>query len=149
MVRQEQDPHQGGSLSEMAVNGTTIPNDAGKMRTLPSVPRPDQRAEHDFFDNEGIAEPTTATAADNDTDLPRSTRDVGQSGEVITGTGNSIPASIESKRAFMGTNIPGGSGDPRAQKHHSHNRSAFDRYSKEDEDSAEKIGVHEGRNAEF
>ncbi|KAJ5156444.1 hypothetical protein N7492_009247 [Penicillium capsulatum] len=147
MVRQEQDPHQGGTLSEMAPTGTTIPNDAGKMRTIPSVPRPDQRAESDLFDNEGLAEPSTAMAADNATDLPRSTRDVGQTGEVVTGTGNSIPASIESKRAYMGTNIPGGNGDTREQKHHVHNRSAFDRYAKEDGDAGEKIGEHQGRNA--
>lgn len=146
MVRQEQDPHQGGSLSEWATTGTKIPNDAGKMRTIPSVPRPDQRAEHDFFDNEGIAEPSTAMAADNATDLPRSTRDVGETGEVVTGTGNSIPASIESKRAYMGTNIPGGNGDTRQQKHHVHNRSSFDRYAKEDEDSGQNIGVHQVRN---
>lgn len=145
MVRQQPDPHQGGSLSEMAPTGTTIPNDAGKMRTIPSVPRPDQRAEHEYFDNEGIAEPTTAMAADNATDLPRSTRDVGMTGEVMTGTGNSMPASAESKRAFT-TNIPGGAGDPRETKRSNFNRSVFDRYAKEDEDSGEKIGEHQGRN---
>ncbi|OQD70591.1 hypothetical protein PENDEC_c022G04534 [Penicillium decumbens] len=143
----QQDAHQGGSLSEMAANGTTIPNDAGKMNTIPSVPRPDQRAEHFGFDNEGLAEPSTAFAADNATDLPRSTRDVGQTGEVITGTGNTIHASAESKRVYMGTNIPGAGGDSREIKHHNHNRSAFDRYANEDEDSAEKIGDHEVRNA--
>jgi hypothetical protein len=92
-----QDPHQGGSLFEMAASGTTIPNDAGKMNTLPSVARPDQRAEHFGFDNAGIAEPSTAKAVDNATDLPRSTRDMGETGEVITGTGNSMPAGVESK----------------------------------------------------
>ncbi|KAJ5202036.1 uncharacterized protein N7498_006699 [Penicillium cinerascens] len=145
MVRQ--DPHQGGSLSEMAAKGTNMPNDAGKMNTIPSVPRPDQRAEHFGFDNDGLAEPSTAFAADNATDLPRSTRDVGQTGEVITGTGNTMNASAESKRAYMGSNIPGGDGDPRDIKHHSHNRSAFDRYAKEDEDAGEKIGEHQSRNA--
>lgn len=131
----------------MAPSGTTVPNDAGKMNTIPSVPRPDQRDEHFGFDNAGIAEPTRAFAADNATDLPRSTRDVGQTGEVVSGTGNTVPASIESKRAYMGTNIPGGAGDTRDIKHHNHNRSAFDRYAKEDEDSAEKIGENEARNA--
>lgn len=145
MVRQ--DPHQGGSLADMAPEGTTIPNDAGKMNTIPSVPRPDQRGEHYLYDNEGIAEPSTAMAADNATDLPRSTRDRGQTGEVMTGTGDSLPASTESKRTFMGSNIPGGTGDTRDIKHHNQNRSKFDRYAKEDEDSAEKIGEHEGRNA--
>ncbi|OQE22498.1 hypothetical protein PENSTE_c010G01388 [Penicillium steckii] len=143
MVRQEQDSHQGGSLFDMAANGTSIPNDAGKMRTIPSVPRPDQRDDHFLFDNEGIAKPTTATAADNATDMPRSTRDVGQSGEVLTGAGDSMPASIESKRAYMGTNVPGANGDTRDQKHHRQNRSSFERYAKEDEDSQEHVGYNE------
>lgn len=146
MVGQQQDPHQGGSLADMAPTGTTIPNDAGKQRTIPSVPRPDQRAENPQYDNDGLAEPSLAAAADNATDLPRSTRDVGQTGEVITGVGNAVPTSMESKRAYMGSNIRGGSGDTRDQKHQNHNRSAFDRYAKEDEDSGEKIGVHELRN---
>ena len=146
MVRQQQDPHQGGSLAEMAPTGTAIPNDAGKQRTIPSVPRPDQRAENPQYDNEGLAEPSLAAAADNATDLPRSTRDVGQTGEVMTVAGDSMPASIESKRAYMGTNISGGSGNTRDQKHHNHNRASFDQYANEDEDSRENIGVHELRN---
>lgn len=146
MVGQQQDPHQGGSLADMAPTGTTMPNDAGKQRIIPSVPRPDQRAENPQYDNAGLAEPSLAAAADNATDLPRSTRDVGQTGEVITGVGDAVPPSIESKRAYMGSNIRGGSGDTRAEKHQNHNRSAFDRYAKEDADSAENIGVHQGRN---
>lgn len=142
-----QDPHQGGSLADMAPTGTDIPNDAGKMRTIPSVPRPDQRAESSLYDNQGVAEPSTAAAVDNATDLPRSTRDVGQTGAVMTGTGDTMPASIESKRVYMGTNIAGGTGDTRDQKHHSHNRSAFDRYAKEDANSVQNIGEHEARNA--
>ncbi|KAJ5175066.1 uncharacterized protein N7482_000943 [Penicillium canariense] len=146
MSRQQQDPHQGGSISDFAVDGTTMPNDAGRMNTIPSVPRPDQRAENPAYDYEGTAQPSTAFAADNDRDLPRSTRDVGQTGEVLTGTGNTLPASVESKRAFMGTNIPGGTGNARDMKHHSHNRSQFDRYAKEDEDAEEKIGGNNLRN---
>lgn len=145
MVRQ--DPHQGGSLADMAPEGTTIPNDAGKMNTIPSVPRPDQRAENPLYDNEGLAEPSTAMAADNATDLPRSTRDCGQTGEVMTGTGDSLPADVESKRAFMGANVPGGSGDSRDVKHQNYIRSKFDRYAKEDEDSGQNVGEHERRNA--
>ncbi|KAJ5225524.1 hypothetical protein N7468_006749 [Penicillium chermesinum] len=147
MVRQSQDAHQGGSLADMAVSGTAIPNDAGKQNLIPSVPRPDQRAENPLYNNEGIAEPTLATAADNATDLPRSTRDVGQTGEVMTGTGDSVPASIESKRAYMGTNISGAPGDTRDMKHNKQNRSSFERYAKEDEDAAEYIGEHAARNA--
>lgn len=143
MVNQDQDPHQGGSLFDMAARGTSIPNDAGKMRTIPSVPRPDQRAEHFLFDNEGIAQPSTATAADNATDMPRSTRDVGQSGEVLTGAGDSMPASVEAKRAYMGANVPGAGADLREQKHHRQNRGAFDRYAKEDEDSQDFVGYNQ------
>jgi hypothetical protein len=146
MVRQDQDPHQGGTLSDFAINGTTIPNDAGKMNTIPSVPRPDQRAENPAFEHSGLAQPSTAFAADNAIDVPRSTRDVGQTGEVLSGTGDSLPASIESKRGFMGTNIPGGTGDVRGVKHHNQNRSQFDRYAKEDEDAAGNIGEHSLQN---
>lgn len=143
----QQDPHQGGTLSEMAPEGTTIPNDAGKTNTIPSVPRPDQRSEHHLYNNEGLAEPSTVMAADNATDLPRSTRDRGQTGEVITGTGGTMPAAVESKRAVMGSNIPGGTGDTRDIKHQNQNRSKFDRYAKEDQDSGQNIGEHEARNA--
>lgn len=146
MVHQPQDPHEGATLSDFAANGTSIPNDAGKMNTIPSVPRPDQRAENPAYSNSGLAQPSTAFAADNATDLPRSTRDVGQTGEVLSGTGDSLPASIESKRMFMGTNIPGGSGEPREVKHHKHNRSRFERYVKEDEDAGGNVGEHILRN---
>ncbi|KAJ5676001.1 hypothetical protein N7462_008898 [Penicillium macrosclerotiorum] len=140
MASRKQDPHGGGSLSEMAVHGTTIPNDAGRQRIIPSVPRPDQRSENALYDNNGIAQPSTAFAADNDTDLPRSTRDIGLTGEVLTGVGNSMPASVESKRAYVGTNIPGATRDHREMKHHNHNRGMFDQYAKEDEDAHENIG---------
>ncbi|KAJ5734527.1 hypothetical protein N7533_012930 [Penicillium manginii] len=98
----DSDPHEGGSIFDMAQQGTAIPNDAGQMRTIPSVPRPDQHPSSKHFDNDGLAKPTTATAADNDTNMPRSTRDVGQSGEVLTGAGDSLPASVESKRNVSG-----------------------------------------------
>ncbi|KAI9931211.1 hypothetical protein ASPWEDRAFT_22929 [Aspergillus wentii DTO 134E9] len=139
------DPHQGGTLSEMAT-GTTMPNDAGIQRTIPSVPRPDQKSEDPQFDNQGLAEPTSAFAADNATDLPRSTRDMGATGEVLSGTGNSIPAESESKRTQIGANNPGSKGSLRDFKHAELNRSAFDRYAKEDGDSGEYIGQHETRN---
>ncbi|CAI7582139.1 unnamed protein product [Penicillium glandicola] len=122
----QKDPHQGGSLSEMA-QGTSMPNDAGMMNTIPSVPRPDQRAEHFEFDNGGIAKPSAAMATDNTTDLPRSTRDVGQTGEVISGTGNSMPAGIESKHAYMGPNHHAAHGDTRDFKR----AHVFERYQEE------------------
>lgn len=138
--------NQGGTLSEMAPTGTSIPNNAGIQNLIPSVPRPDQKAENTQFDNQGLAEPTSAFAADNATDLPRSTRDVGATGEVITGTGNSIGADVESKRTQMGANHPSARGDVRRLKHATANRSVFDKFAKEDADSGEKIGEHQGRN---
>ncbi|PLB54782.1 hypothetical protein P170DRAFT_483505 [Aspergillus steynii IBT 23096] len=102
------DPHQGGSLSDMAATGTSIPNDAGIQRTIPSVPRPDQISESNQFNNQGLAEPTTAFAADNDASMPRGPGDLGHTGEVLTGTGNSLPASGEDKRGNVGVGYPGG-----------------------------------------
>jgi hypothetical protein len=39
-----------------------------ELPAIPSVPRPDQRAEHEYYDNEGIAQPSTVMAADNTTE---------------------------------------------------------------------------------
>jgi hypothetical protein len=55
------DPHEGGDLFDMAKDGTTMPNDAGKHNLIPSVPRPDQIAD----------DSTDPGAADNPTDIPR------------------------------------------------------------------------------
>lgn len=96
------DAHKGGSLSEMAPSGTSIPNDAGIQNIIPSVPRPDQRDENSQFDYEGVSQPTTAFAADNSTNMPQGTRDMGATGEVITGTGNTFPAEGESKHTRSG-----------------------------------------------
>lgn len=95
----KQDPHQSASFTDMAAAGTSIPNDAGQQNTIPSVPRPDQLQENSQFNNEGVAESTKAFAADNDTDVARNTKDMGGTGEVITGTGNTIGAGqAEAKR---------------------------------------------------
>jgi hypothetical protein len=40
------DPHQGGDLSDMAVEGTKMPNDAGVYPTVPSVPNETEKAEN-------------------------------------------------------------------------------------------------------
>ena len=90
-----QDPHQGGRLEDMAVTGTTIPGDAGVQRLIPSVPRPDQvDPPADTYSH-----PDPAHAADNAFDMPRSTKDTGVTGEVMTGTGDQMPSEIE-KRSF-------------------------------------------------
>lgn len=64
---------QGGSLSDMAVSGTSIPGDAGVQNIIPSVPRPDQTGAN------------RSNVVDNATDIPRSSADVGATGEVSTG----------------------------------------------------------------
>jgi hypothetical protein len=60
------DPHQGGDLFDMAKDGTSIPNDAGKQNLIPSVPRPDQ-----ITDDNDIGGSNLAGAADNPTDIAR------------------------------------------------------------------------------
>ncbi|GIK03385.1 hypothetical protein Aspvir_007454 [Aspergillus viridinutans] len=140
------DAHRGGALTEMAEHGTSIPNDAGIQNTLPSVPRPDQLSESGQFDNYGLAEPSLAFAADNATDLPRSTKEMGASGEVVTGTGDAFPVSGESKRINPGAMDPGARGNARTIKHANLNRSKFDRSAREDGNAHEFIGEHEFRN---
>lgn len=75
------DPRQGGDLNDMAEKGTSIPSDAGTQRTIPSVPNPHQQPPYQSAGGD------LAGAADNATDIPRSTMDrVGATGEVVTGT---------------------------------------------------------------
>ncbi|KAL4776967.1 hypothetical protein BDW60DRAFT_203065 [Aspergillus nidulans var. acristatus] len=139
-------PHQGGSLSDMAPSGTRIPNDAGRMNTIPSVPRDDQKAEDDSFDYSGQGQPSLAFAADNYTDLPRSTNDMGFTGEVMTGTGNTIPAQAENAGNEIGGNWPGAKGQTRSLKRANKNKGGFEMQAGEDEDAEQYIGEHEGRN---
>ena len=61
------DPHQGGDLFDMAKDGTTMPNDAGKHNLIPSVPRPDQIS--DTPNDLGASD--LQRAADNPTDISR------------------------------------------------------------------------------
>jgi hypothetical protein len=67
-----QDSHQGGDLSDMAVTGTKMPNDAGKMNIMPSVTRPGEG-----FDSAtsvtgvNVSQGTLACAADEGADIPR------------------------------------------------------------------------------
>ena len=73
------DPHQGGNLFDMAAEGTTMPNDAGKMNIIPSKPGP--RDTQDGDDGPG-----------NATDISRTVRDSGLGGgEILTGTGYVFP----------------------------------------------------------
>lgn len=94
------DTHQGGDLSDMATTGTKVPGDAGVQNIIKSVPRPDQATS----DDAGAAD--LVTAADNQTDMPRRNQDIGATGEVTTGTGDQLPAQVESKRLHFGANDP-------------------------------------------
>ncbi|KUJ14364.1 uncharacterized protein LY89DRAFT_686844 [Mollisia scopiformis] len=118
-----QDPHQGGDLFDMAKDGTTIPNDAGKMRTIPSVPRPGE-GEGDVNANRS----SLASAASNPTDISRGVRDMGATGEVETGTGDQLPGAVESKRLHYGANEPLSKGHDRYDKHSRQKESDLERY---------------------
>ncbi|KAH8700285.1 hypothetical protein BGW36DRAFT_395411 [Talaromyces proteolyticus] len=139
------DPHRGGTLEEMAPTGTRIPNDAGLQNTILSVPRQDQWGEDHRFSYDGIAQPSVPTAADNATDMPRSTRDVGQSGEVMTGTGDSLPGEIETKRLYTRTNDPGAKGHGRNLKHGVKTTSGYGTLAGEDPEDAQRAGEPEQR----
>jgi hypothetical protein len=66
----EPDPHIGGSLSDLAVKGTTVPNDAGRPNLIPSVPRPDQTPSTSEDPND-LGDHDLAVVADTPTDIPR------------------------------------------------------------------------------
>lgn len=86
-------------------------------------------------------------AADNPRDMPRTVRDMYESGDVMTGTGDALPAEVETKRLLIGTNDPGAKGDPRNLKHAVQNRSIFDKVvAKEDENADRANREHELRN---
>lgn len=66
-----QDPNpQGGSLSDMAVEGTTVPADSATQRTIPSVPRPDQVTAFPDDPND-LGATDLAAEADNPGDMPK------------------------------------------------------------------------------
>ena len=66
-----QDPNpQGGSITDMAVEGTKIPNDAGTQNTIPSVPRPNQITDPSSDPND-LGSTDMADAADNPQDISR------------------------------------------------------------------------------
>jgi hypothetical protein len=106
------DPHQGGRLEDMAQHGTSLPNDAGLHRTIPSVPRPDQ-----INPPASLSHTSPAVAADNSFDIPRSTRDSGPTGAVMTGTGDALHANVEKKNLDDAGLWPGAKGHDREAKH--------------------------------
>jgi len=123
-----QDPHVGGDLNDMAIHGTKIPNDAGKMRTIPSVPRPDQIEGNETYNPGGIGSADLSSAADNATDIPRRNKDIGATGGVITGIGDQLPAQVESKRLHFSPNNPLAKGHDRYDKHTRQKESDLERF---------------------
>ena len=66
-----QDAHpQGGNLSDMAVEGTTVPQDAAQPRLIPSVARPGQITDP-TNDPNNLGALDLASAADNAQDISR------------------------------------------------------------------------------
>ncbi|TVY48816.1 hypothetical protein LOCC1_G001666 [Lachnellula occidentalis] len=77
------DAHQGGDLFDMAKDGTSIPNDAGKMNLIPSKPRPGEGE-----DVVNANRSSLAGAATNATDISRSVKDIGAGGKSRLGPGH-------------------------------------------------------------
>lgn len=92
------DAHKGGDLSDMAVSGTKIPNDAGTYEKLPSVPNPEQKAESQAYQHGLVGAGDVQGAADNPSSISDSGPGAGATGQVITGTGDQLPPGVESKR---------------------------------------------------
>jgi hypothetical protein len=110
----------------MAADGTSIPSDSAQPRIIKSVPRPDQ-----VDDSNSLGQSQLSGAADNASDMPRRNIDMHASGEVITGTGDQLPAQVESKRLHFGPNEPLAKGHDRYYKHHKQNESDFERFAGE------------------
>ena len=87
------DASKGGNISDMAVSGTKVPDDAGKQNTIPSKPNPGQMAENAEYHKGFINAGDIQGAADN-----------AHTTEVVTGTGDQMPAeAAEAKHLSGGT----------------------------------------------
>ncbi|KAL8811291.1 MAG: hypothetical protein Q9223_007563 [Gallowayella weberi] len=112
-----QDAHpQGGSLSDMAATGTTIPSDSATQRTIPSKPRPDQTT-FSSSDSNDLGSTDLAGVADNAGDMPQSVRDQAPTSSIITGTGDAMPDEASSKRLHELGNPDLSKGHARYDKH--------------------------------
>ncbi|KAI7164424.1 hypothetical protein KC316_g12828 [Hortaea werneckii] len=97
------DAHKGGNISDMAVDGTKVPDNAGEPNVIPSVPNPHQQAESQEYSKGRIGAGDIQGAADNAPDMPRRTADGSAHGEVITGIGDQMPAqAAETKHMSKG-----------------------------------------------
>ncbi|KAI8624199.1 hypothetical protein F5Y19DRAFT_480841 [Xylariaceae sp. FL1651] len=89
MSSTKQDPHQGGSLSEMAKDGTKIPGDAGKLNTVPSKP-----------DTPDVDNPFGATSLNTAAENPVGTGAADD--DAISATGHEVPSTMFSKHSRNG-----------------------------------------------
>ena len=80
---------------------------------------------HNQFINAADQQGATANAVD----MPRTVKDTGETGEVITGTGDQLPASVESKRLGMGeAGGPAAKGNLRDARHDVKSGSGIERF---------------------
>ncbi|KAI4178699.1 MAG: hypothetical protein L6R41_008266 [Letrouitia leprolyta] len=143
MSSSSSDPNpQGGSLSDMAVSGTTVPSTSATPNTIPSVPRPDQATDSSSDPND-LGTTDLAGQADNASDMPKSTRDAAPSSEIISGTGDSIPTETASKRMHELGNPDLSKGHARYDKHVRQKGSDFEKGAAGGED-AEGEEVRDG-----
>ncbi|KAI1402190.1 hypothetical protein F4819DRAFT_485808 [Hypoxylon fuscum] len=85
---------EGGDLSQMAKDGTSIPGDAGKQNTIPSVPNPDQKHRDT---GGGIGATSLNSAADNPIGGGKNADN-----DAVTATGHSVPQSTAAKPSGSG-----------------------------------------------
>ncbi|KAL9097652.1 MAG: hypothetical protein Q9163_006320 [Psora crenata] len=113
----QNDAHpQGGSITDMAVEGTTVPADSATPRTIPSKPRPHQTIDPSNDPN-NLGASDLDGVADNPSDMPRTTRDIAPTVDVVTGTGDSLPSEVGAKRLHNVMNPAASKGDARSDKH--------------------------------
>ncbi|KAL8697687.1 MAG: hypothetical protein Q9201_007002 [Fulgogasparrea decipioides] len=100
----------------MAAEGTTVPSSSATQRTIPSVPRPGQ-ATRSSDDPNDLGTTDLAGQADNINDLPKSTKDKAPTADIISGTGDAVPAEVSSKNLHELGNPDLSKGHARYDKH--------------------------------
>ncbi|KAI4860908.1 hypothetical protein F4820DRAFT_85813 [Hypoxylon rubiginosum] len=85
---------EGGDLSQMAKDGTSIPGDAGKQNIIRSVPNPDQKQQ---ATGGGIGGASLNSAADNPIGGAKNADN-----DAVTATGHSLPPSTAAKPSGSG-----------------------------------------------
>ncbi|KAI2465914.1 hypothetical protein F4781DRAFT_434920 [Annulohypoxylon bovei var. microspora] len=85
---------EGGDLNQMAKDGTSIPGDAGKQNTIPSVPSPEQKSQRAAG---GIGASSLHSAADNPIGGGKNADD-----NAVTASGHAVPQSTAAKPSGSG-----------------------------------------------